>query len=234
MKHDASSQTDSIASVFGRFKVAAATYLDSAGNALASKMLHLQLRGAGDEGDDESAEAVDDAPFVQSLGLAVRPIVQSTLRALGIRWGAEVWPIKLWDRAKQPTDLESGETRLYGVGEPTARMRIRSNGDVNVTAKSGQVAALGGDAAATKFLIGDQEALRTWCTDTEAKLNTLIDLVGDLITKYNAHSHNYIPGTSGSASTGNPSSGTPPETETGATPSHLGDPPALSTKVKAI
>lgn len=46
-----------------------------------AKVLLAQLRGDGDEGDDTSAAAVDDATVLSQLGVAVRPIVSATLRA---------------------------------------------------------------------------------------------------------------------------------------------------------
>lgn len=90
----------------------------------ASKLLELQLRGAGDEGDDESAEPTDAAPFLQQLGIAVLPVVVSTLRALVDQDGDEPRVDALWDKAHAPTDLESGETRVYAVGAITRVVRL--------------------------------------------------------------------------------------------------------------
>lgn len=89
-----------------------------------SKLLHVQLRGAGDEGDDEAAEPVDDAPVLSQLGVAVRPVVAATLRALGYQDGDEVWVLKAWDKARSPTDLEVGETRLYAAGAIATVVRL--------------------------------------------------------------------------------------------------------------
>ncbi|MFA9269430.1 MAG: hypothetical protein ACEQSX_01545 [Baekduiaceae bacterium] len=85
-----------------------------------SKLLELQLRGAGDQGDDDTAEPTDRAGFLQQLGMAVRPIIadprNSTLWALVDQDGDEPRATKLWDKARTPTDLAAGETRLYAVG----------------------------------------------------------------------------------------------------------------------
>lgn len=135
--------------VFGLFMATQAAFNST------SKFLHLQLRGLGGEGDDDQAEGVDDSVFLQQFGVAVRPVVARTLRVLGIRSGADIWALKVWDKAKIPTDLEEGETRVYAVGDNTKRMRLRrsqgfsievngatisidSNGRVSITPASGQ------------------------------------------------------------------------------------------------
>lgn len=84
-------------------------------NAVA-KLLLVQLRGVGDSGDDDSAEPVDDAAVLTQLGVAVRPVITSTLHALGYQDGDEVWVLKLWDKTRSPTDLDEGETRLFSAG----------------------------------------------------------------------------------------------------------------------
>jgi hypothetical protein len=89
-----------------------------------SKLLELQLRGDGDEGDDDGATPADDAIFYQQLGVAVRPVVARTLRALGVEDGDEVAVLKLWDRASTPTDLEAGETRVYAAGAISVFLRL--------------------------------------------------------------------------------------------------------------
>lgn len=81
-----------------------------------SKLLELQLREDGAEGDDEGARPEDRASFLAQLGVAVRPVVASTLRALAYEDGDDTIVLKLWDKARTPTDLAEGETRLYAVG----------------------------------------------------------------------------------------------------------------------
>lgn len=89
-----------------------------------AKVLLAQLRGDGDEGDDASAAAVDDATVLSQLGVAVRPIVSATLRAWGIEHGDEVVVAKLWDRERSPTDLDEGETRLFAAGAIATAVRL--------------------------------------------------------------------------------------------------------------
>ena len=88
-----------------------------------SRLLTVQLRGDGDEGDAASAVPEDDAPVLAQLGVAVRPVVTSTLRALGYQ-DDDVWVLKLWDKARSPTDLESGETRLFCAGTIARMIRL--------------------------------------------------------------------------------------------------------------
>lgn len=113
--------------MFDRFKVTLASI------GAASRLLALQLRGAGDEGDDAGAEPADGT-WYQQLGVAARPVVARTLRALGVRLGDEVLVLKVWDKARTPTDLEAGEVRVYGVGGGNAgtTIRVRANGDVDI------------------------------------------------------------------------------------------------------
>jgi hypothetical protein len=91
-----------------------------------SKLLELQLRGDGDEGNDDGAAPEDDAPFYQQLGVAVRPVVARSLRALGVEDGDEVVVLKLWHKEsdRTPTDLDAGETRVYAAGNLATVLRL--------------------------------------------------------------------------------------------------------------
>lgn len=91
----------------------------------ASKMLHVNTVGAGDEGDDASAEAVQDAPLLGMMGITVKPVVAKTLRAAMLYLGVtEQAVLALWDKAKQPTDLADGETRVWAAGFPAVCLRL--------------------------------------------------------------------------------------------------------------
>lgn len=94
-----------------------------------SKLLELQLRGDGDEGDDDGSAPADDAVFYQQLGVAVRPIVARTLRALCVEDGDEVVALKLWHKesSRTPTDLEAGETRVYAADAVGVFLRLLTN-----------------------------------------------------------------------------------------------------------
>lgn len=90
-----------------------------------SRLLVAQLRALGDDGGaPEDGLTVDDAPVYQQLGVAVRPLVTRSLRALGYEHGDEVAVLKVWDKAASPTDLEAGETRLYAAGAITRVVRL--------------------------------------------------------------------------------------------------------------
>jgi hypothetical protein len=89
-----------------------------------SKLLELQLRGVGDEADDDAAEPTDRAAYLQPLGLAVLPVVARTLRAWVEQSGDEPHVTRLWNKAATPTDLEAGETRLYAAGAIGNALRL--------------------------------------------------------------------------------------------------------------
>lgn len=108
--------------MLSRWKVTAAAF------GAVSKLLELQLRGDGDEGDDDGSAQTDDGVFYHHLGLAIRPVVARTLRALGYEDGDDVAVLKVWDRARTPTDLAAGETRVYAAGDLTARVRLKTDG----------------------------------------------------------------------------------------------------------
>ncbi len=91
-----------------------------------SRLAHLQLRGLGaDAGEQASAETTDEAPVLPQLGMLARPVVRSTLRALGVRDGDEVFLLKLWDKAiSHATAPVAGETRVYATGQPAVCLRL--------------------------------------------------------------------------------------------------------------
>lgn len=179
---------------FARFKVLRAAY-DAA-----SKLLGVSLAGDGDEGDDAGAATVDDqaAQVLTQLGVAVRPVIARTLRALGVELGDEVVVVKLWDKAATPTDLDAGETRLYACGDITVALRMRtdgvtltakgatvtitSDGDVQVTAASGRDITLNGGS---KRIAREEDSLN---------VGTLVAVAGPYPVVFT-----YVPGTAGSA-----------------------------------
>jgi hypothetical protein len=172
-----------LSELFARFKVTAASLNTDA------KLLFLQLRGNGDEGDDDEAEPHDDVPFFQSLGLSVRPVVQATLRTLGYRHGEEIWGLKLWDRDKHPTDLEEGETRLYGAGEKESFVRIKGNGDIGVKPKSDQLVILGTDDPDDAEWVAGGESLHDYLNDLRNTVNDIKSALNTLKSDFNSHMH---------------------------------------------
>lgn len=150
-----------------------------------SKLLHLQLRAEGDEGDDDTAVPVDDATYFAPFGLAIRPIVASTLRAFMARVGDEIAATWLVDRAKTPTDLAEGESRFYAVGKNTVRIRALAGGGIhvesdggpiNVTASTGQDVVVNGGTlkvARETDSVNPSAAITTWMGNVVAALGTL-------------------------------------------------------------
>ena len=118
-----------------------------------SRLLTVQLRGDGDEGDGANAVPEDDAPVLAQLGVAVRPVVTSTLRALGYQ-DDDVWVLKLWDKTRSPTDLESGETRLFCAGTIARMIRLLAD-RIDVEAPRINLGA-----AATKKVNREGDAIR--------------------------------------------------------------------------
>lgn len=89
-----------------------------------SKLLELQLREDGAEGDDEGARPEDRASFLAQMGIAVRPVVAATLRALAFEDGDDTIVMKLLDKARAPTDLDEGETRVFAAGTIANAIRL--------------------------------------------------------------------------------------------------------------
>ena len=115
------------------------------------KKLLVQIRGDGDEGDDVASQGVDRAVFFSQLGVAVRPVVARTLRAIGVEHGDEVALLKLWDSARSPTDLDEGETRVFSAGTIATSLRMLADRiDVNATRIN-----LGGAATKKVSRVGD-------------------------------------------------------------------------------
>lgn len=103
-----------------------------------SKLLHAHALTDGDEGDDTLTSAEPNATFVQQLGVAARPVIARTLRALGVEHGAEVLLLKVWDKTKLPASLDEGETQVFACGDVTVRLRMRTTG-VTLEAKDATV-----------------------------------------------------------------------------------------------
>ena len=126
-------------------KVTAATASTS------SRVLTVQAAGAGAEGDDDGAQGFDAVEVAQPAGLMASPTLTRTTEAVAVRRGDELVALVLIDKGAPAQSVEAGETRLYGVGSDnaTAVIRLRANGDVEITAKSARAIRLatsgGGD-----------------------------------------------------------------------------------------
>ena len=126
-------------------KVTAATASTS------SRVLTVQAAGVGAEGDDDGAQGFDSVEVAQPAGLMASPTLTRTTEAVAVRRGDELVALVLIDKGAPAQSVEAGETRLYGVGgdNSTAVIRLRANGDVEITAKSARAIRLatsgGGD-----------------------------------------------------------------------------------------
>lgn len=95
-----------------------------------------QLVGAGTDGDDANAERIDGCEVAMPSGLASVPALTQTTEAYAVRRGDEAVVLVIIDKGAPPQVAESGETRLYGVGQSNnaSVVRIRANGDIEITA----------------------------------------------------------------------------------------------------
>lgn len=110
------------------------------------RVVTAQAIGAGAEGDDDGAERWDDAEVTQPLGLMAVPTQSATLEGYALRRGDEIVVNVIVDKGAEAQTVETGETRLYGAGADNhaAVIRIRANGDIEVTPKAGQSVVLAG------------------------------------------------------------------------------------------
>lgn len=122
----------------------------------ARRVLTASILGAGDPGDDASAERVDGCEVAQPLGLFAQPALTANTEALVARIGDEVVVLAVVDKSRPAQAVEAGETRLYGVGasNATAVIRIRADGSVEITAKSGANVSVNVDGAGDVVLDG--------------------------------------------------------------------------------
>lgn len=110
-----------------------------------TRVITAKLRGAGAEGADDDAEEIDDAEVLNPIGFDSRPQPTDKTQAIIERDGDDAVVICIRDKGRTKlTDLEVGETRLSGCKEETARIRIRANGDIEITAKSGSSVIVNG------------------------------------------------------------------------------------------
>lgn len=105
-----------------------------------SRALTAQAAALGSAGDNNGAERFDGVEVTQPAGLMASPAVTSTAEAVCVRRGDELVALVLIDKGAPAQSVEAGETRLYGVGSDNAAavIRIRADGAVEVTAKSGR------------------------------------------------------------------------------------------------
>jgi len=157
-----------------------------------SKLLHAHALTDGDEGDDTLTAAEPNATFVQQLGVAARPVIARTLRALGVEHGAEVLLLKLWDKTKLPASLDEGETQVFACGDVSVRLRMRTtgvtleakgatititnSGAIQITPASGQDITLNSGTlkvARETDAVSAVASMATWITSVTTAINAL-------------------------------------------------------------
>jgi hypothetical protein len=150
-----------------------------------------QVVGVGAEGSDDAAERWDDVEVVQPAGLRAAPAQTATLEGLAMRRGDEAVVIHVLDKGATRQTPEAGETRLYGVGasNATAVIRVRANGDIEVTATGGQVVRIGAKNGEVVISGGTLKNARV--TDP-LNVGTLVATAGPYPVLFA-----YVPGTAG-------------------------------------
>ena len=107
------------------------------------RVLTAQCAGVGSEGADDAAERFDGVEVAQPAGLMASPALTATTEALAVRRGDELIALFLIDKGAAAQAVESGETRLHGVGANNAAtvIRLRADGSIEITsANNGAIA----------------------------------------------------------------------------------------------
>lgn len=150
-----------------------------------TRTMLCQTVAAGQTGNDNDAERFDSVEVVQPSGLAAAPTLTSTTEGLQVRRGEEAVVIAVIDKGASPQTVESGETRLYGVGSNNAasNVRLRASGQVEVNAgNSANVVLNGGslnvarasDPVTASGTAVPPAGLLGWMTQVTAALNALV------------------------------------------------------------
>lgn len=100
------------------------------------RVVTAQLRGMGEDGDDNGAEPFEDAEVLNPVGFITRPALTDTTEALGLRRGDEMVAVVIVDKGQNAVSVETGETRVQGCGasNQSAVIRVRANGAIEITA----------------------------------------------------------------------------------------------------
>lgn len=99
------------------------------------RVVTAQLRGMGEDGDDNGAEPFEDAEVLNPVGFITRPALTDTTEALGLRRGDEMVAVVIVDKGQNAVSVETGETRVQGCGmsNQAAVIRVRANGAIEIT-----------------------------------------------------------------------------------------------------
>ena len=153
----------------------------------ARRVLTAQITGAGAAGDDANAETLSAVEVVQPLGLLAYPTLGATTEALIARIGDTAVALGLIDKGGAAQAVEAGEVRLYGPGSQnaTAVVRIRADGSIEITAKTGVNISLAVDGAGDVVLDGGSLKVAR-ATDPVTIDSVLASWVAQVTTAVNA------------------------------------------------
>ncbi len=143
----------------------------------------LQAVGVGAVGDDATAERFDGVELAQPSGLFAVPTTTANTEAVIVRRGDEAVALVVIDKGAPPQNVEAGETRLHGVGggNAAAVVRIRADGSIEVTSKTGLNVTLTAPAAGVVSMQdGSQAFIRG--NNFSSALNTAVDAIKVLNT----------------------------------------------------
>lgn len=103
-----------------------------------TRAMTAQASGAGAEGDDNDAERFDRVEVVQPIGLMANPALTDTTEAVAVRRGDELVALFLIDKGRPAQAVESGESRMHGVGgnNQTTVIRLRASGAIEITSSN--------------------------------------------------------------------------------------------------
>lgn len=147
-----------------------------------ARALMVQLRGAGETGSDDSAEAHDEVEVVQPIGLRAHPVVRDSLEAFAVTRGDERIALFLVDKGRRDggVEPEAGGLVLHGLSEETAVIYFRASGDIEVTSKAGTNVVLNGGtlkvARATDPVAAGATpitGMASWIAQVSAALNAI-------------------------------------------------------------
>lgn len=98
----------------------------------------------GAEGDDANAEQAENCEVFHPVGFVSRPASGSaTAEAVVIREGYEVHVLCFVDKNDTVHDCPEGGAEMYSPKEPSCRVRVMPNGDVEIIPKNGQKVYVG-------------------------------------------------------------------------------------------
>lgn len=122
-----------------------------------TRVVTAQVAASGTESNvDGETERGDAVEILQPLGLMAVPAVTSTTQAPFLRMGDQMVGLAIIDKSAPAQAVETGETRVYGVGSgnSTANFRVRNSGAVEVNAKANSNVALNVDGTGDVVLDG--------------------------------------------------------------------------------